>query len=284
MIELTNPPASLMPNLMMNPSLPLADIQALPDARGIIIPRVGIQDLKYPIRISNERGIEQSSIGLFNLSTSLQAIQKGAHLSRFVEVLETHPRKFSTKGNGLDDLLHLMQSTLRADKVFLEVFFPFFMEKSAPQTGIKSLMDYKVTLRTEKSGQSPLQWEVIVAVPVTSVCPCSKAISLHGAHNQRSLLTLRVKTKCPVSIEKWIRLLEKQGSAELFALLKRPDEKWITEKAYQNAKFVEDIVRDIALSLNQDKNIIHYHIASKNLESIHNHSAYAEIWHGISPE
>jgi GTP cyclohydrolase FolE2 len=258
---------------------PLTDIQELPDTRGIAIQRVGIQDLQYPIIITNQQGLKQASVGLFNLSISLPAVQKGAHLSRFIEVIEKHQRAFSTEGDGLDDLLHLIQSTLHADKAFLEISFPFFIEKLAPITQLKSIMNYDVRFKVEKSGDSPMQQEVIVSVPVTSVCPCSKAISLYGAHNQRSLLTLSLKTKYPVSFEYWISLIEKQGSAELFALLKRPDEKWVTENAYQNAKFVEDIVRDIALKLNQDENVMHYHIASKNLESIHNHAAYAEIWH-----
>lgn len=278
MIECKNFPSTVVLTPVRTGIESLADIQELPDTRGITIQRVGIQDLKYPILVSNQWGDKQSSIGLFSLSISLQAIQKGAHLSRFIEVLEKHPREFSTNGSGLDDLLHIIQSTLHADRAFLEISFPFFMEKSAPKTHVKSLMNYKVTLKAEKFGNASTQWEVIVAVPVTSVCPCSKAISLHGAHNQRSLLTLRIKTKQPVPLEQFVSLLEQQGSAELFALLKRPDEKWVTEHAYQNAKFVEDIVRDIALILNQDKNVIHYHITSKNLESIHNHSAYAEIW------
>ncbi len=259
---------------------PLTDIQELPDTRGIAIQRVGIQDLQYPILINNQQGLNQASVGLFNLSISLPAVQKGAHLSRFVEIIEKHQRAFSTQGDGLNDLLSLIQSILEADKAFLTVAFPFFMDKLAPVTQLKSLMNYDIRFKVEKQGNSPIQQEVSVSVPVTSVCPCSKAISQYGAHNQRSLITLSLKTKYPVSFEYWINLIEKQGSAELFALLKRPDEKWVTENAYQNAKFVEDIVRDIALKLNQDENVIQYHLASKNLESIHNHTAYAEIWQG----
>lgn len=256
----------------------LSDIQDQPDTRGIAIQKVGIQSLEYPIRIFNHLGIEQSSIGLFTLSISLSPHKKGAHLSRFIGALEAHPRVFSSDGRGLSDLLILIQKTLEAENAFLNISFPFFMEKSAPKTHLNSLMRYNVTFTAEKLGTSDAQWETCVEVPVTSVCPCSKAISRYGAHNQRSILRLTVKTVEAISIERWITLLEQQGSAELFSLLKRPDEKWVTEKAYENAKFVEDIVRDVACILNHDNNIMHYHISSNNLESIHNHSAYAEIF------
>jgi GTP cyclohydrolase IB len=258
--------------------MPLADIQEKPDTRGITIQEVGIQDLKYPIHIQNEQGTTQASVGTFDLAVSLNPTQRGAHLSRFIEVLEAHPRYFSTQGDGFDTLLHLIQTKSHADDVFLKLAFPFFMEKRAPETQIKSLMDYAVTIKAEKHGAAAPQLETTIQVPVTSVCPCSRAISQYGAHNQRSLLTLRVSSQHFVPIEQWIRLLEQQGSAELFALLKRPDEKWVTEQAYRNAKFVEDIVRDVALALNQDDNVLKYHITAHNIESIHHHAAFAEIF------
>jgi len=256
---------------------PLPDIQDLPDTRGIAIQQVGIRDLHYPIQIVDQHNHRQSSIGNFSLSIGLAATQKGAHLSRFVEILESYPRCFGTDGEGLAALLANVQTKLGAEHAFVELSFPFFLKKMAPHSGQTSLMDYQIAFSAEKKATQPVQFSCQVKVPVTSVCPCSRAISNHGAHNQRSLLMLCVKTNNPIPAEQWIRLLEQQGSAELYALLKRPDEKHVTEQAYENAKFVEDIVRDAALMLNQDTNVVEYSLLVENLESIHNHVAFAKI-------
>lgn len=258
-------------------ALPLADIQSTIDTRGIALPKVGLRRLKYPIFIRNQVGQVHEAEGEFSLSIGLAADKKGAHLSRFIQVL--HPaenRLFSTRGEGLISLLSRLQTELESPIAQVSVFFPFFMEKAAPVSELNSWMHYRVGFSAEKY-EEQVVLRTHLTVPVTSVCPCSKAISDAGAHNQRALLNLAIQTGHPVPVEYWIAFLEQQGSAPVYPLLKRPDEKWVTEQAYHNAKFVEDIVRDVASCLQKDKNIRSYHISAQNIESIHGHDAFAEI-------
>jgi GTP cyclohydrolase I len=199
---------------------------------------------------------------------------KGTHMSRFVEILEEHEREITVE--TFQVMLREMVERLEAEEGHIEMSFPYFIEKKAPVSGVKSLMDYEVTFMGEaKKGKQSFSMKVVV--PVTSLCPCSKRISDRGAHNQRSHVTVTARTNEFVWIEEIVDLVEKQGSSELYGLLKRPDEKHVTERAYDNPKFVEDMVRDVAAVLNLDERIEAYVVESENFESIHNHNAYALI-------
>jgi GTP cyclohydrolase I len=199
---------------------------------------------------------------------------KGTHMSRFVEILNSHEREISVE--SFESMLRDMVKRLEAEYGRVEMSFPYFINKAAPVTGVNSLMDYDVTFSGEISKEG-YTFEMKVVVPVTSLCPCSKRISEYGAHNQRSHVTISAKTNTHVWIEELIRIAEDEASCELYGLLKRPDEKFVTERAYDNPKFVEDLVRDVATALNRDIRIDAYVVESENFESIHNHSAYALI-------
>jgi GTP cyclohydrolase I len=195
-------------------------------------------------------------------------------MSRFVEILNHHEREITVQ--SFKDMLHEMTERLEAQAGHIEMAFPYFVNKAAPISGVQSLMDYEVTFIGEIHDGTPMM-RVKVVVPVTSLCPCSKKISEYGAHNQRSHVTLNVRLREFIWIEELIDLVESEASCELYGLLKRPDEKHVTERAYDNPKFVEDMVRDIAVQLNADDRIGAYVVESENFESIHNHSAYALI-------
>jgi len=203
---------------------------------------------------------------------------KGTHMSRFVEILNQHEREITVK--SFREMLGEMTERLDAESGYIEMNFPYFVNKEAPISKVRSLMDYEVSFIGEINGDQTAM-TVKVVVPVTSLCPCSKNISDYGAHNQRSHVTLTVRADGFIWIEDLIDLVEKQASCEIYGLLKRPDEKYVTERAYDNPKFVEDMVRDIAAQLNNDERINAYIVESENFESIHNHSAYALISKGF---
>lgn len=255
--------------------LPLiADVQSSPDTRRLPIDKVGIKDIRHPVLVRDRSQGVQHTIATFNMFVELPHNFKGTHMSRFVEILNSHDMEISVE--SFKDMLSEMAERLEARTGHIEMTFPYFIDKSAPVTGVKSLMDYQVTFIGEvRDGKYVMTIKVVV--PVTSLCPCSKEISRYGAHNQRSHVTLTVRTNTFVWIEDLIDLVEDQASCELYGLLKRPDEKYVTEKAYDNPKFVEDMVRDIAAILNRDGRIDAYIVESENFESIHNHSAYAMI-------
>ncbi len=257
-----------------DPHMPIADVQSSADTRELSIDRVGIRSLRHPIRIRSESGAISHSVATFNMNVRLAHSVKGTHMSRFVEILETNPEPFSA--NSLAALLERMVARLEVSEGRVEMQFPFFIEKAAPISGVKSLLDYEVSLAGEiKDGVTRSTTKVVV--PVTSLCPCSKEISAYGAHNQRSHITISVCGKEPIAIEAVVRIAEEQASCELYGILKRPDEKYVTERAYDNPKFVEDLVRDVAAVLNADSRVEAYFVESENFESIHNHSAYAMI-------
>ncbi|MDE1990466.1 MAG: GTP cyclohydrolase I FolE2 [Betaproteobacteria bacterium] len=254
---------------------PIPDIQSTPDTRQIAIDRVGIKGIRHPVRISDrELGGAQSTIATFNMYVHLPQHFKGTHMSRFVEILNREEREISVKSFGA--ILREMVERLEAPAGHIEMSFPYFINKAAPVSGVKSLIDYDVTFIGEISGGKQ-SFTMKVVIPVTSLCPCSKEISDYGAHNQRSHVTITARINAFVWVEEVIRIAEESASCELFGLLKRPDEKWVTERAYDNPKFVEDIVRDVAHRLDQDTRIDAYVVESENFESIHNHSAYALI-------
>jgi GTP cyclohydrolase I len=253
---------------------PIADVQSSNDTRQIAINKVGIKDIRHPIRVMDRSEGEQHTIANFNMYVNLPHNFKGTHMSRFVEILNKQERELSVK--SFKDMLSEMTERLEAESGHIEMAFPYFVNKQAPISGVESLMDYDVTFIGEVADGTP-RLKVKVIVPVTSLCPCSKKISDYGAHNQRSHVTVTISTDQFVWIEDIIDIVEKEASCELFGLLKRPDEKHVTERAYDNPKFVEDMVRDVAVRLNQDERITSYIVESENFESIHNHSAYALI-------
>lgn len=254
----------------------IQDTQNIRDTRHIAIDQVGIKDIKHPIVVSDRSGGEQHTIANFNMYVSLPHDFKGTHMSRFVEVLNQHEHEITVE--SFKRMITEMTERLDAKSGHIEMNFPYFVNKAAPVSGVESLMDYDVSFIGELNEQ---QTSVLVKViiPVTSLCPCSKSISNYGAHNQRSHITICVRTTGFLWIEELIETVEKVASCELYGLLKRPDEKYVTERAYDNPKFVEDIVRDIAVQFNLDERISSYIVESENFESIHNHSAYARIEH-----
>ncbi|WP_319243723.1 GTP cyclohydrolase FolE2 [uncultured Propionivibrio sp.] len=253
---------------------PIADVQNLADTRQIAINRVGIKSIRHPIRVLDRTGGVQHTIAVFNMYVSLPHNFKGTHMSRFVEILNSHEREISVE--NFPSMLREMVKKLEAETGHIEMNFPYFINKSAPVSGVQSLIDYDVTLIGEIC-HGDIASTIKVVVPVTSLCPCSKKISERGAHNQRSHVTVTARILDHVWIEEIVQLVEGEASCELYGLLKRPDEKYVTERAYDNPKFVEDMVRDVAARLNAEDRIYSYVVESENFESIHNHSAYALI-------
>ena len=254
-------------------SMVVEDVQSRADTRQIAIDRVGIKDIRHPVRVKDRSAGEQHTVANFNMYVNLPHNFKGTHMSRFVEVLH-HAPEISV--DSFRSMLVEMTSRLDADAGHIEMNFPYFVTKRAPVSGVESLMDYQASLIGEcRKGETQL-W-VRVVVPVTSLCPCSKKISERGAHNQRSHVTIKAQLREHMWIEELIDIAESEASCELYGILKRPDEKFVTERAYDNPKFVEDMVRDVAVRLNSEQRISAYVVESENFESIHNHSAYAMI-------
>jgi GTP cyclohydrolase I len=253
---------------------PIADVQSTPDTRHIAIDRVGIKAIRHPIKVADKNGGVQHTVAMFNMYVNLPHNFKGTHMSRFVEILNSHDREISVE--SFENILRTMVEKLGTGSGHIEMTFPYFINKSAPVSKVKSLLDYDVTFIGEITN-GRYEFTMKVVVPVASLCPCSKKISDYGAHNQRSHMSISVRTNSFVWIEDIVRIAEDQASCELYGLLKRPDEKYVTEKAYNNPKFVEDLVRDVAIELNKDSRIDAYTVESENFESIHNHSAYALI-------
>ncbi len=259
---------------MPTSSTNIADVQSSQDTRNIAIDKVGIKDIRHPVRILDRAGNEQHTVATFNMYVELPHHFKGTHMSRFVDILNSHEREISV--DSFKDMLREMSERLEAKTGYIEMSFPFFINKTAPASGVKSLMDYDVTLIGRiNNGEYCTQTRVVVAA--TSLCPCSKKISNYGAHNQRSHVTITAKASSALWVEELIDVAEAEASSEVYSLLKRTDEKVITERAYDNPKFVEDLVRDVAARLNEMENILAYTVEAENFESIHNHSAYALV-------
>jgi GTP cyclohydrolase I len=255
------------------------DVQSRRDERQVAIDKAGIRDLAHPVRVSDRSRREQHTVARVSMSVELPKHFKGTHMSRFIEILHRE-REISVADLGA--LLQETAARLEADAAHIEIEFPFFVMKRAPVSGVESLMDYRVTLSgTRRDGVD--RRSIRVVVPVTSLCPCSKKISERGAHNQRSHVTITAQLRGAMWIEDLIDIAESEASSELYAILKRPDEKFVTERAYDNPKFVEDLVRDVALRLDREPQIAAYRVEVENFESIHNHSAYALIERGPDP-
>jgi GTP cyclohydrolase I len=255
-----------------NPNIP--DVQNSADTRQIAINKVGIKSIRHPIKVQDKSTGVQHTIAMFNMYVGLPHNFKGTHMSRFVEILNGHEREISVE--NFPAMLTEMVERLEAQTGHIEMSFPYFINKAAPVSGVQSLMDYEVTLIGEIC-HGEIASTIKVLVPVASLCPCSKKISERGAHNQRSHVTVSARITEHLWIEEIVELVEAEASCELYGLLKRPDEKYVTERAYDNPKFVEDMVRDVAARLNAEPRIASYVVESENFESIHNHSAYALI-------
>ncbi|MCG8325845.1 MAG: GTP cyclohydrolase FolE2 [Thiotrichales bacterium] len=252
----------------------IPDIMVSQDTRRISIDSVGIKGIRHPVVVSDRAGREQHTVATFNMYVGLPHNFKGTHMSRFVEILNNHEYEITVA--SFKKMIEEMSGLLDAESGHIEMDFPYFVNKKAPVTGVESLMDYDVTFIGELNKGVPSTL-VKVVVPVTTLCPCSKKISDYGAHNQRSHVTVLVRTREFVWIEELIDYVEEVASCQLYGLLKRPDEKYVTESAYENPKFVEDMVRDVAMRFNDDDRIAAYTVESENFESIHNHSAYAKL-------
>lgn len=271
--------SSSLPELVDSP---LADTQNLPDTRQIAIDRVGVKNLRHPIQVRDKAHSIQSTIATIQMTVDLPHHFKGTHMSRFVEVLNEHGPVIHVA--NMSEMLESLRKKLDSEQAHLDFEFPFFLEKKAPVTGAPGLMDYVVRFSVT-AGANGHDFVLTVVVPVTTLCPCSKAISARGAHNQRGAVTFSVRFRQPIWIEDLIRLVEASASSELYSLLKRPDEKAVTEHAYDHPVFVEDLVRNVAARANADSNIVAYSVEAENYESIHNHNAYARVcknWPAIS--
>jgi len=255
--------------------LVMPDVQSTTDTRHIPIQRVGIRGVRHPMMVQASDGSVQPTIGNWTLTVALPAEEKGTHMSRFIALMEQYrstaltPALFRQMATEMLPLLH-------AERGDITVSFPYFINKSAPVSGVQSLMDYEIQWIARAQGDA-VEFELVAQVPVTSLCPCSKAISEYGAHNQRSHVTVSAVLDGEVDLDHIIRIVEAEASCELWGLLKRPDEKFVTERAYENPKFVEDLVRDVAARVGAQSGIVRYRVEAENFESIHNHSAYAVV-------
>ena len=258
-------------------SLPaLRDIHSEQDRRRLALDRAGVKGLRYPICVRDrDRGV-QHTIAEIDMSVSLPHKRKGAHMSRLVELLNRHRREIDIR--KFRSLCAELREEHDAEAAHVEVRFPYFIEKKAPITEAVGLVDYACTFGASVTRDDYDLW-VALEVPVTTLCPCSKAISRHGAHNQRSMVSVRVWFEKFFWIEDVIALIEQSASSDLYALLKRPDEKYVTERAYERPRFVEDLVREVATRLRRDANFTRFEVEAESFESIHAHSAYAALKH-----
>lgn len=258
---------------------PLTDIQATGDPRGLHIDRVGVRGLSYPISVLTRSGELQTTVGEISLAVSLSHDVRGTHMSRFIEIFERHRGEMTIR--TLPSLLDEVRVLLDAEAAEVEVAFPYFLERQAPVSGKTALMEYRTAFRGRRGIDRDL-FTLEVTVPIATLCPCSKEISDYGAHNQRGYVTVAIQApgfdgETMVWIEEVIGWVEDSASAPLYPLLKRPDERHVTMQAYDNPRFVEDVVREVGVRLREDARVERFRVHAENLESIHNHSAFAEI-------
>jgi GTP cyclohydrolase IB len=255
----------------------LHDMQSRPDYRELRIDKVGVRELRFPIQVRDKAHSVQNTVATIGMFVDLPKEFKGTHMSRFIEVLNAHGSVIHVE--NISEILHAMQRKFHAATSHLEIEFPYFMVKKAPVSGGEGVMDYIARFDATACGRE-IDFVLTVKANVTTLCPCSKAIARHGAHNQRGLVTVTIRMGKSVWIEDLIGMIESSASSELYPLLKREDEKAVTERAYENPVFVEDLVRNVALKLNADARVNWYKVEAENFESIHNHNAYACIEKG----
>ena len=253
---------------------PLKDTQNERDDRKLAIDRVGVKNLRFPMRIRDRDQSQQHTVATVTMAVDLPHHYKGTHMSRFVEVLHAHGRELTVA--SIAAMPQELLARLNARKAHVEMRFPYFRAKRAPITKTEGLLDYGVIFEVNAEGEE-IDYVVTVEVPVATLCPCSKAISDRGAHNQRGTVTLSVRFRQPVWVEDLIEMVEASASCELYSVLKRPDEKYVTEAAYDNPVFVEDLVRSVAQKALSHKKIKWFRVEAENYESIHNHNAWAVI-------
>ncbi len=253
----------------------MIDTQNQPDFRKISIDKVGIKGLKYPVKVLDKITGLQPTVAQINMYVDLPHHCKGTHMSRFVEILHLFRTKVSLE--SITNILEDMKEILGAHSSHIEITFPYFIEKNAPHTSSRGLMDYTCSIIGSSNSRKQTDIVLTISVPITSVCPCSKEISKDGAHNQRGVVKVSTRFKKFIWIEDIVEVVEKSASCDIFSVLKREDEKFVTEKAYNNPKFVEDVARDVSKILMDDENITWFSVSAENFESIHNHSAYAYI-------
>jgi len=251
----------------------MPDMQKSRDTRRIAIDKVGVKDISYPIVVMDKNRSFQQTVARVNMYVDLPHHFKGTHMSRFIEILDAYREKIAL--DKMETILERMKEKLGASSTHLEIEFPYFIEKKAPVSGAKGLMEYTCTFNASLG--SEFDFILGVKVPVTSLCPCSKELARFGAHNQRSVMTVRVRYRNFIWIEDLIEIVESCGSSQVYSMLKREDEKFVTEQAYENPRFVEDMVREATLKLSAMDNITWFSIEAENHESIHKHSAYASI-------
>jgi GTP cyclohydrolase IB len=256
---------------------PLHDKQSERDHREIPIDKVGVRGVRMPVQIRDKAHALQNTIATIGMTVDLPKEFKGTHMSRFIEVLHAHGRIIHV--DNIADILYAMQQKLKAATAHLEMEFPFFLVKKAPVSGMEGVMDYTVRFDAAACGNE-IDFVLTVKAAVTTLCPCSKAISRHGAHNQRGLVTVQLRFRRPIWIEEVIAMVEESASCELYSLLKRQDEKAVTERAYENPVFVEDLARNVVVRLKVHPEVTWYKVEAENFESIHNHNAYACIEKG----
>jgi len=256
---------------------PLHDMQSKRDYRELPIDKVGVRELRFPIQVRDKAHTVQNTVATIGMFVDLPKEFKGTHMSRFIEVLNAHGSVIHVE--NIRDILHAMQTKFQAATSHLEIEFPYFMVKKSPVSHQESVMDYVARFDATACGPE-MDFVLTVKANVTTLCPCSKAIAKYGAHNQRGLVTVALRFTRPVWIEDVVAMIESSASSELYALLKRQDEKAVTERAYENPVFVEDLVRNVALKLNAHPLVTWYKVEAENFESIHNHNAYACIEKG----
>jgi GTP cyclohydrolase I len=256
------------------PPSTLPDIQGGHDDRNIAIEKVGVRNVRWPMAVLDRAKGTQHTIGTFSLLVDLPHHFKGTHMSRFIEVLGEHKDEFGIE--SLSGLLATLRAKLKAETAYAEIRFPYFIQKKAPVSKQPSLMEYECAFFASQTATS-FEFSIEVCVPITTLCPCSKEISERGAHNQRGIVTARVRCEPDLWLEEIVEAIESCASCDLYPLLKRPDEKWVTERAYDNPRFVEDVVREVALAFDREPRIHSYEVEVENQESIHTHNAYAYV-------
>lgn len=270
-------PAIPAPFLDKSKNRPMHDKQSERDHRELRIDKVGVRGLRFPIQIRDKARAIQNTIATIGMYVDLPKEFKGTHMSRFIEVLNAHGGIVHVE--NIEDILHAMQKKLNAATAHLEMEFPFFLTKKAPVSGMEGVLDYTARFDATACGKE-IDFVLTVKAGVTTLCPCSKAISQYGAHNQRGTVTVQIRSTKAIWIEDLIALVESCASSELYSLLKRQDEKAVTERAYENPVFVEDLVRNVAVKLKAHRDVTWYKVEAENYESIHNHNAYACIEQG----
>ena len=252
---------------------PLADVQAHPDTRKVPISRVGVQNIRFPISVRDRQKTAQHTVANIDMSVDLPHQFKGTHMSRFMEILNSYDGEISVE--ALPAILRTMRERLNAETAHLSISFPYFVAKEAPVTGAAGLLSYDCAFDASSGAED--DFILTVKIPVTTLCPCSREISARGAHNQRSIVTVEVRFTGELWIEDIVALVDDSASCELYPVLKRADEKWVTEHAYDNPRFVEDLVREVTLRLREMQRVTWFSVHVVNFESIHEHDAYAQV-------